>query len=52
MSIIESDKIKSRKKFGWKLAMLVMILSVAIPVHASSTKDKDRKSTRLNSSHP
>ncbi len=40
MSIIESDKIKSRKKFGWKLAMLVMILSVAIPVHASSTKDK------------
>ncbi len=40
MSIIESDRIKSRKKFGWKLAMLVMILSVAIPVHASSTKDK------------
>lgn len=40
MSIIESDKIKSRKKIGWKLAMLVMILSVAIPVHASSTKDK------------
>lgn len=31
---------KNRKKFGWRLVMAAMILSVAIPVQASSTKDK------------
>lgn len=32
--------IKYRKKFGWKVVMVAMVLSLAIPVQASSTKDK------------
>ena len=40
MSIIGADSMKNTKKIGWKLAMAAMILSVVIPVQASSTKDK------------